>query len=191
MMQRLRHAFLARLGLATLLCCIICLAAAPRAMATDGRFTLGPGDVLGVSVWKDEVLDKEVLVRPDGMISYPLIGDIQASGKTVEELRQAIQEKIAAYVPDAPVTVLLLQLGSPRVFVVGKVAKPGMFLMAASTSVMQVLAMAGGLTTFADEDGILVLRGGKAIPFDYAQAARGKNLEQNIVLQPDDTVVVP
>ena len=159
------------------------------------RFLLGPEDELEISVWKDEALTKRVVVRPDGKISFPLIGDITSAGRTVEELRQDIEKRIKVYVPDSPLTVLMLKIASPKVYVVGKVARPGVYIMGQPTRVMQALAMAGGMTTFAKEDDILVIReeGGKQrhIPFDYGRVAAGKDLDKNIELRPGDTIVVP
>ena len=158
-------------------------------------FALGPEDILEISVWKDEALTKQVVVRPDGWISFPLIGDIKAVGRTVEELRQEIQTRIKSYIPDAPVTVMVIKVGSPKVYVVGKVAKPGVYIMGEPMRVMQVLAMAGGATPFADKNSILIIReeSNKQIiyKFNYDKAAKGKELEQNITLKPGDTVVVP
>jgi polysaccharide export outer membrane protein len=158
-------------------------------------FALGPEDILEISVWKDESLTKQVVVRPDGWISFPLIGDIKAVGRTVEALRQEIQVRIKAYVPDAPVTVMVMQVGSPKVYVVGKVAKPGIYIMGEPMRVMQVLAIAGGATPFADKNSILIIREEnnkqKIYNFDYNKVANGKELEQNITLKPGDTVVVP
>ena len=162
---------------------------------SGSRFLLGPGDVLDISVWKNQDLTKQVVVRPDGRISFPLIGDVVAAGKTVEELRKALTKKIETYVPNAPVAVLLLQVTSPKVYVVGKVAKPGVYVMEESMRVMQVLAMAGGTTPYADKDQILIIRKDKdrqeTFEFNYGKVAGGKDLEQNIFLKPGDTVVVP
>ena len=166
-----------------------------RAAPRTSQFRLGPEDVLEISVWRDEALTKQVVVRPDGMISFPLIGDILAKGQTVEELRQAVEKEIKAFVPDAPVTVMLLQLGSPKIYVVGKVAKPGVYLMGHNLTVLQALAMAGGMTPFADKDDILILRKEngqqKTMKFNYGRVSAGKELEQNIVLRARDTIVVP
>ena len=167
-----------------------------QALARSG-FRLGPEDVLELSVWKDEALRKQVVVRPDGKISFPLIGDVVAEGRTVDELRQAVEDKIKAFVPDAPVTVMVVQVASPKVYVVGKVAKPGVYIMGKSLTVMQVLAMAGGTTPFADKDDILIIRKEHGqqksfgLKFDYSKVAEGKDLSQNISLKPGDTVVVP
>lgn len=158
-------------------------------------FSLGPEDILEISVWKDDALTKQVVVRPDGWISFPLIGDIKAAGRSVEELRQEIQTRIKTYVPDAPVTVLVMQVGSPKVFVVGKIAKPGVYIMGVPMRVMQILAMAGGATPFADKNSILIIREENnrqsIYNFDYNEVASGKKLDQNIILKPGDTVVVP
>lgn len=159
------------------------------------EFRLGPEDAVEISVWKDEALTKQVVVRPDGKISFPLIGDIQAEGRTVEQLRQAVEDEIKAFVPDAPVTVMLLKLGSSKVYVIGKVARPGVYVMGHNLTVLQALAMAGGMTPFADKDDILILRKDsgrqKTMEFNYGRVSAGKDLEQNISLQAGDTIVVP
>lgn len=164
-------------------------------VSMDSKFYLGPGDVLEISVWKDEALSREVIVRPDGRISFPLIGDVVARGRTVEQLKQAVQDKIKTYVPDAPVNVMVTKVGSPRVFVVGKVAKSGLYIMAQSLRVMQILAMSGGMTPFAKKDDIIIIRedkgAQKVFKFNYSEVADGENLKQNIILEPGDTVVVP
>jgi polysaccharide export outer membrane protein len=163
--------------------------------ALGSEFYLGPGDVLEMSVWKDEALSRQVVVRPDGKISFPLIGDVVARGRTVEELRQVVEGKIKVYVPDAPVTVMVVQVGSPKVYVVGKVGKPGLYIMGQTLRVMQVLAMAGGMTPFAKKDDILIIRKEnghqKVFKFNYGKVADGKDLDQNICLEAGDTVVVP
>jgi polysaccharide export outer membrane protein len=163
--------------------------------AKQAEFYLGPGDVLEVSVWKDEALSRQVVVRPDGNISFPLIGDVQAQGRTVGELRKAVEDKIKGFVPDAPVNVMVMEVGSPKVYVVGKVGKPGVYIMGEPLRVMQVLAMAGGMTTFAQADDIIIIRneneGQEVFEFNYSRVAVGKDLEQNIRLRSGDTVVVP
>jgi polysaccharide biosynthesis/export protein len=158
-------------------------------------FVLGPGDVLEISVWKDDALTRDVAVRPDGKISFPLIGDVVASGKSVEELRVVIQEKLRTYVPDAPVSVLTKQINSTQVYVVGKVNQPGAYLMSQQLTVMQLLAMAGGLNAFADQGKILILRQNgekqEAMNFDYKRVSGGRELDLNIPLLPNDTIIVP
>ena len=174
---------------------VLCSDARAEQITSGPDYSLGPEDVLEISVWKDEALTKQVVVRPDGWLSFPLIGDVLAAGRTVEELRQEIKDRIKSFVPDAPVTVMVLQVGSRKVFVVGKVAQPGVYVMGAPMRVMQALAMAGGTTTFADTDDILIIRkdqnSQKTYTFNYSSVAKGKDLEQNINLMPGDTIVVP
>jgi len=165
--------------------------------ASQETFLLGPGDVLEVSVWGDEALTRpSVIVRPDGNVSFPLVGDMQAAGKTVEQLRLEFEKSIQEYVSDAPVTIMLQQLGSTQVFIVGKVNRPGAYLMSGQTTILQALALAGGMTPYAESDDILVVRAGKDgkqqyLPFDYVKAVSGDGLEQNIALHPGDTLLVP
>jgi polysaccharide biosynthesis/export protein len=140
-------------------------------------------------------LTRKIIVRPDGKISFPLIGDIEVSGHSTRELKDIIDKKVRAFVPEASSTVIVDQLGSLSAYVVGQVAKPGMFNVASQLTVLQALALAGGLATFADEDGIIIIRGNgkdtRQIPFDYSQVKKGKSLEQNILLERGDVVLVP
>lgn len=167
--------------------------------AEDGSFgetyRIQPGDVLDVSVWKEEDLVKQVLVRPDGGMSFPLAGDIQAAGKSVAELQAIITEKLTKYIPDPVVTVATLKLDGNKVYVIGKVARPGEFLANRYMDVVQALSMAGGMTPYAADNKITVLRreNGKqrSIPFRYGDIEKGEDLEQNIILQSGDVVVVP
>lgn len=158
-------------------------------------YTVHPGDVLQVSVWKEQDLQLEVLVRPDGGFSLPLIGEVQARGKTVETLRGEIAKRLSAYVPDAVVTVAVRQTTGNKIYVLGKVNKPGEYIINRYVDVMQALSMAGGTAPFADLNGIVILRRSgdeqQATEFKYDQVSRGKRLEQNIVLQSGDVVVVP
>ncbi len=172
------------------------VAAAPVAAAVAGNtYRIGPGDVLEISVWKDESLTRQLVVPPDGVISFPLVEDIKVTEMTVPKLRREITKRLNDYVPDATVTVMLMQVNSLQAYVIGKVNKPGQFPINQDTTVMQVLAMAGGLNPFASPGKIFILRrqGDKTItfPFDYGEVAKRKNLEQNIVLQRGDVVVVP
>jgi polysaccharide export outer membrane protein len=172
---------------------------APVASAVPGvdplTYKVGPEDVLEVSVWKEEGLKKELLVRPDGGASYPLIGEVQASGKTILELREEIGKRLEKFIPDPVVSVAILKVGSHRVYVIGKVQKPGDFPVGRYIDVLQALSMAGGLTPFADANAIRVMRrdGDKQviIPFEYNRVVRGDKLEQNIQLRAGDVVVVP
>ncbi len=158
-------------------------------------YRIQPGDVLLISVWKETELQSEVIVRPDGGVSFPLSGDMPAAGGTVEELRQKIDEGLRKYIPDPVVTVAVKAPTGNRIYVVGKVNKPGEFLLSRPVDVMQALAMAGGATPFAEIDDIRILRrDGKqqtSLRFRYTDAQRGRELEKNILLQSGDTVVVP
>lgn len=168
---------------------------ASAAEATGGGYLIQPGDVLAIVVWKEEDLKQEVLVRPDGGISFPLAGDIDAAGHTVQDVKQAIVDRIKEYIPEPVVTVLVQKTDGNAIYVLGKVTRPGAFVMQRPMDVTQALAMAGGLATFADENGISILRraGGSqsALPFRYGDVQKGKSLDQNIMLQPGDVVVVP
>jgi len=165
------------------------------ASAKDSTYLIGSGDVLEISVWKDESLTKQIIVPPDCVISFPLVGDIDVTNLTVPDLRKSITEKLTEYIPDATVAVLLFQINSMKAYVIGKVNKPGEFPISMETNVMQVLSMGGGLNPFANSDKILILRqeGNQTvkIPFNYKQVEKGQNLEQNILLQRGDVVVVP
>jgi len=169
--------------------------AAPATASPSASYIVQPGDMLTISVWKEKDLQADVSVRPDGGLNFPLVGDITASGKTVEELRKDITAKLSKYVPDPVVTVIVKQSLGYRIFVIGKVNKPGDFPAGRDIDVMQALAMAGGLTPYASENKIKILRrvNGelKAIPFKYSHVEKGEDLEQNIVLQGGDVVVVP
>jgi len=170
-------------------------AAFAQAPAPSADFRIGPEDILEISVWKEEGLKKDVLVRPDGGLSFPLIGDLQAAGRTVEEVRLEIAKRLEKFIPDPVVSVLLQRVVSNKIYVVGRVAKPGEFAAGRYVDVLQALSMAGGLTTFADEKDIKVLRrengAQKLFRFDFKAVSRGEKLEQNILLQGGDVVVVP
>jgi polysaccharide export outer membrane protein len=158
-------------------------------------YRLQPGDVLHVSVWKEQDLQAEVLIRPDGGVSFPLAGDVVAAGRTVDQVRADMAERIQHYIPDAAVTVSLKTTTGYKVYVVGKVNRPGEFPLNRTIDVMQAISLAGGTTAFAKVDDIrIVRRSGERVttlPFRYSQVARGKHLEQDIQLQSGDTVVVP
>jgi polysaccharide export outer membrane protein len=170
-------------------------AAQSESTTVEPAFRIGPEDILEISVWKEEGLKKDVLVRPDGGLSFPLVGDLKAAGKTVEEVRAELARRLEKYIPDPVVSVLLQRVVSNKIYVIGRVAKPGDFPAGRYVDVLQALSMAGGLTTFADEKDIRVLRreGGtqKAFGFDFKAVSRGEKLEQNIRLQGGDVVVVP
>ena len=158
-------------------------------------YKVGPEDVLEVTVWKEEGLKKESLVRPDGGISYPLVGEVHAAGKTVLEIREELTRRLEKFISDPVVSVAILKVGSQRVYVIGRVTRPGDFPVGRYIDVLQALSMAGGLTPFADANEIRVMRreGDKQVvlPFEYNRVVRGQKLEQNIQLKPGDVVVVP
>jgi len=177
--------------IATLLLSSAGLAAAESA---DG-YRISPEDVLEISVWKEPDLQRKVVVRPDGGLSFPLAGDMQAAGLTPIELENAITAKLQDYIPEALVTVSVLEIKGLRIYVTGKVKSPGQYLLGRYVDVLQALTMAGGLSTFADTSDIRVIRregdGEVVYRFNYKEVEAGKNLKQNIVLRADDIVVVP
>jgi len=163
--------------------------------ATREPYRVQPGDILTVSVWKEDGLTIDVFVRPDGGLSFPLAGDVGASGKTIEDLRKEITDRLRKYIPQPVVTVAVKQIGGNHVYVLGKVNKPGDFQFITPIDVMQALSLAGGTTPYAAINDIVILRreNGKesSMTFRYADMARGRELSQNIVLRSGDTVVVP
>jgi polysaccharide export outer membrane protein len=163
--------------------------------AAEKIYAIHPGDVIEISVWKDPELSRNLVVPPDGIISFPLIGSISIKRLTVPELRKIVTQKLSEFIPDATVTIMLIEINSLKAYVIGKANNPGEFPINLKTNVMQILSMAGGLNPFASKGNISILRQSDnriiRIPFDYGQVEKGKNLEQNILLQPGDVVVVP
>jgi polysaccharide export outer membrane protein len=195
---------LALRALALAACAVLCplaaLAAAPAtapaAVATElPAYRIQPGDVLQVSVWKETELQGEVLVRSDGGMSFPLAGDLRATDKTVAELAEALAARIAKYIPDPVVTVAIKANNGNRIYVMGKVNRPGEFPFSRPVDVVQALALAGGATPYAALSDIRILRreNGRAVAlkFDYTDIEHGRGLENNIVLKSGDTVVIP
>jgi polysaccharide export outer membrane protein len=170
-------------------------AAATVTAPEQEKYLLGPEDLIEVSVWKEPELTKQMVVRPDGKISYPLLGDLQAAGLTVKQLQAEIQKRLEKYVTDVNVTVILVKAQYYKIYVTGKVNKPGEFPVGQAPTVMQAIAMAGGLTPFASPGNIVVLRkaggGEEVFYFDYKDVSQGKSLEQDRSLLPGDVVVVP
>lgn len=166
------------------------------AQSTQGlEYRIGPEDVLHISVWKEEDLDRKVLVRPDGGVSFPLAGDIQVSGRTPLEVQDEIRSRLQRYVPDAEVTVSVDKISGYTVFVLGEVDEPGQFTLGRYVDVVQALTLAGGFTPYANSRNIQILRrqDGKEVTFsfDFRSVSRGRDLQQNIILQSGDVVVVP
>lgn len=164
-------------------------------LTSDEKYVIKPGDTLSVSVWKEEDLQLEVLIRPDGGFSFPLAGDVLAAGRTVNEIAAVLSERLERYIPDTVVTVAVTAINGNKIYVIGQVNNPGAFVMNPRIDVMQALSMAGGATAFAALNDIIILRrtaqGQSALRFRYGDVERGRNLEQNIMLESGDVVVVP
>ena len=185
-------------GLMTCLCGFMVAASAKDVvnLTVDvSKYFVGPEDVLEISVWKEKDLTREVLVRPDGRLSFPLIGEIEAANHTAVEIQSEISSRLKKYIPDPVVTVLVTKVNAYKIYVIGQVNKPGLYTMGRYLDVMQSLALAGGLNPFASENNIKILRreNGKniVIGFEYGSVKKGSDLNQNIILRSDDVVVVP
>ena len=162
---------------------------------TDQAYLLGPEDMLKIAVWKDEQLTQELVVRPDGMITFPLVGEVVASGRTAEDVGLEITKRLLKFLPSPNVTVTVLKVQSYRIYVLGQVHKPGEYQAGHRTDVLQALSLAGGLTPYASENDIKIIRRTGleelVFPFRYGDAQKGKDLHQNILLQRGDLVMVP
>jgi polysaccharide export outer membrane protein len=162
----------------------------------DNAYRVNPGDVIEINVWKEEGMLQDVVVRPDGGISFPLAGDVKVGNLTFSEIEKAISLKLRQYLADPVVTVAAKQLAGNKIYVIGQVKNPGEFPLNRYVDVMQALSMAGGMTPFAAVNDIIILRrdaSGKqlAIEFEYGELEDGDELEQNVVMQAGDVVVVP
>ena len=177
-------------------------AAAPQPAAPEAKtspeadYVIGNDDMLGINAWKEPELTESVPVRSDGKISLPLIGEIQASGRTPLQLKEDITAKLRAYLAAPAVTVTVLQMNSQKFNILGRVAKPGSYPLLATTTVLDAIAGAGGFQDFAKQKNIYILRrnpeGGETrISFNYKDVIRGSHPEENIKLKPNDTIVVP
>ena len=191
------HAVLFVMGLLILCGALLCSSDTGYAQTDtrDDLYPIGPGDVLDVSVWKDESLTRTTVVRPDGFISFPLIGNIRAADRTASELKAEIEKKLDRYVPGVTLSLEIREIRSLVIYVIGRVNNPGRFLLTNDINVLQALASAGGLNPFANRNDIKVFRQGveetTIFPFQYDQVIDGKRLEQNIYLRRGDVVVVP
>jgi polysaccharide export outer membrane protein len=165
--------------------------------APGGDYEIGPEDLLEISVWKEKDLQKEVLVRPDGWVSFPLVGDIQVHRKTAKQVEDEIRERLRKYIPDPVVNVSVKKIAGYKIFVIGKVNKQGEYVVGQYVDVVQALSLAGGLTPFADESGIRIIRKENAngpetvFRFDYSDVKKGRALDQNIKLKSGDVIIVP
>lgn len=172
------------------------LASPALASPPEQPYTVKPGDVLKVSVWKEPELQGPVLIEPDGTFSFPLCGLIDARDKTVAQLQQEISTKLSRFISGPVVTVSLTKISGNRVYVIGQVTKPGAFVVNPRVNVMQAIAMAGGTTPFASLGNIKIIRrsasgGQEALPFNYNDVVHGNDLSQNVTLEAGDVVVVP
>jgi polysaccharide export outer membrane protein len=169
--------------------------APPTGVELPPGYVIGPDDILTVVFWRDKEMSTEVAVRPDGKVTLPLVNDIDAAGKTPDQLRQHITEAASRFVEAPTVTVVVKAINSRKVFITGMVSKSGAFPLSGPTTVLQLISMAGGLHEFADSKNIIINRieNGRqvALKFNYNDVRKGKKLEQNIELRPGDTVVVP
>lgn len=164
--------------------------------AHDENFVIGNDDVLAISVWKEPELTKAIPVRSDGKISLPLVGEIQAAGRTPLQLEENITEKLKGFITSPEVTVIVQQVNSRKYNVLGEVSKPGSFPLTASTTIMDAIATSGGFKDFAKKSGVYVLRKGPdgretRLNFNYKDFIKGKNSSQNIKIEPNDTIIVP
>ncbi len=158
-------------------------------------YVIAPDDVLDVEVWGNPQLSRQVPVRPDGKISLPLIDDVQAAGLTATQLAAAVTDKLKKFVTDPQVTVIVTAVNSQHVYILGEVNRSGMIALAPHMTVLQALSSAGGFTNFANPKKIYILRNedGKQVkyPFNYKDVMKGRNLDQNIELKPNDEIIVP
>ena len=177
------------------LCMLSAWCGAANADEKNGAYLLNPGDVILVSVWREDDLQLEVRVLPDGSVTFPLAGRVEVAGLDSTAVAQKIASKLEAYLPEPSVSVVITDIQGNMVYVLGKVTRPGPVVMTGPTSVLQALSMSGGLDKFADQGAIQVVRRkGDAqaiIPVDYKDLISGQDMATNFVLQPGDTLVVP
>ena len=173
------------------------LCVATPVMAEEARYSVNPGDVLQVFVWNQEKLSGELLVAPDGTLSFPIVGVVDVKGLSTGQISERLAKGLSDYLRDEPVvTVALLKVEGNKIYVHGLVLKPGAYVVNSAVDVVQAMALAGGLQTFAKEQEIKVVRRQadgaiQSFPFDYEQFKNGKNLKSNILLQSGDLVIVP
>ncbi len=165
--------------------------AAPAAPVDPGTYVIGAEDALSIRVWKEPEVSGGVVVRPDGMISMPLIGEVHAGGKTPVELGKVITEKLSEYLTRPEVLVSVTGIRSKKYYITGQVSRTGAFPLVVPTTILEALSGAGGFGQWANTKKIVILRGSKRIPFNYKEVIKGKNLEQNIYLQNGDYILVP
>jgi polysaccharide biosynthesis/export protein len=163
--------------------------------AHDNSFIIGNDDLLAIDVWKEPGITRTIPVRSDGKISLPLVGEVQAAGLTPAKLEQDIAARLKNYISEPEVTVIVQQVNSQKFNILGQVVKPGSYVIANSPTVLDAIALAGGFRDFAKKKSIYILRQGSSgetrLPFNYKEVSQGKNMAQNIKLEPGDTIIVP
>lgn len=157
----------------------------------ESEYTIGSGDILDISVWKAANMSRIVTVLPDGIVSLPLIGEMRASGKKLNELKEEIEERLSHYMPAPVLSISVHQVNSMMIYIIGKVNNPGRFNLNTNVNVLQALSMAGGLNPFASSDKIKIFRNKDMFPFKYKEVSEGINLSQNILLKRGDVIVIP
>jgi len=166
-----------------------------QSLHTNEEYTIGHGDRLRIKVWAQDGLDTDTVVQPDGMISLPLVNDVQAAGVTVESLRQELEKRYREFIFEPTVSITVTEIKSLKIYVIGEVNSPGEYDLLSYTDVLQAIAKAGGFTIYAKKNKIEIIRtfGGQKIKtrFNYDQVVRGRNLQQNIPLKPGDVIIVP
>jgi len=170
-------------------------AAAPAGVVLPPGYVIGAEDVLSVVFWRDKELSADVVVRPDGRISLPLLNDLQAAGYTPEQLRAQVEQAAKKYIDEPNATVIVKAVNSRKVHIIGNVGKAGTYPLAGDMTVLQFIALAGGLQEYADAKNIKIMRKeegqDRTLKFNYKDVVKGKHLDQNIALKPGDTVIVP
>lgn len=168
---------------------------AAAAVVVPPEYVIGSEDVLSIVFWRDKEMSSEVNVRPDGMISLPLLNDVHAAGLTPDQLKDRIMEQSKKFVEDPNITVVVKQINSRKVFITGEIGKPGPYPLTGPTTVLQLIAVAGGLRDYAHSEKIAIMRveNGKPVSyrFNFKEVLKKKNLKQNIELKPGDTIIVP
>ena len=167
----------------------------PSVNPVGASYVIAPDDVLAIDVWKEAEITRTVPVRPDGKISLPLLNDVQAAGLTATDLASVIAERLKKFIANPQVTVIVTTVNSQRIYILGEVPRGGVMPLLPSMTVLQAISSAGGFTQYANQKGIYVLRteNGQQVkyPFNYKEVIKGINIQQNIVLKPGDTIVVP
>jgi polysaccharide export outer membrane protein len=170
-------------------------AALPAAASVPPGYVIGPEDVLSIVFWRDKDMSADVVVRPDGKISLPLLNDVEAAGRTPEELRAQLSKAAAKFLEEPNATVVVKEIHSRKVFVTGQVGKAGTYPLSGDMNVLQMIAHVGGLLEYADAKNIVILRQEhgqeRRFKFNYKDVVKGKNVQQNILLKPGDTIIVP